>query len=188
MHICPDETADRIEKKTKVGNIMNIQEEQVKPQPIRKAGAKQPSNYSILQRIQQKIVLCWHRVQLEHWLTLTSKILKDENQFETVLQKFDHEKGMTGNPQDAGEKLVVHIQESAVHPTIKAVANMELALMKLKDPMHQFRYKIKFNQHPFVLLDALHYQKPYTLETDGEQYELVVCNSVPGKMMVYPLT
>lgn len=135
--------------------------------------------------LKNKIVCWWHRTKLERWLILTTKILKDAELLDTLFTKFLREKKPSGN---AGELFIDHIQEQPLHPTIKAVANMELALLRLKDPMHHFRYRIEFNQHPFILFDALLGKKPYSLESDGERYELVVCNSVPGKMIVYPLT
>jgi len=138
-------------------------------------------------KVRFKINSWWHRMQMERLLILTTKILKDRNQLDSQIKKFCRERDLTTNVEEVTEQFVDHIQEQPVHPTIKAIANMEIALNRLKDPMHPFRYRIEFNQHPFILFDALLGRKPYSLETDGDRYELVVCNSVPGKMILYPL-
>lgn len=139
-------------------------------------------------KLKFKINSWWHRMQFERLLILTTKILKDGNLLDTQIKKFCRERNLPNNVDETTELFVDHIQEQPVHPTIKAIANMEMALNRLKDPQHPFRYRIEFNQHPFILFDALLGRKPYSLETDGDRYELVVCNSVPGKMILYPLS
>src|SRR5690606_15704247 len=141
-----------------------------------------------LSRLKLRVTSWWHRMHLERRMILTTKILKDGDMLDNQFKTFCCERNLTGDIAETTEQFVDHIQEQPVHPTIKAIANMEIALNRLKDPLHPFRYRIEFNQHPFILFDALLGRKPYSLETDGDRYELLVCNSVPGKMVVYPLS
>jgi hypothetical protein len=138
--------------------------------------------------LQRKIITWWRCFQFEHWLILTAKILKDHHLFELLVSSLYQKVNISSYPSDAGEQFVQHILDQSIPATIKAVASMELALIKLKDEKNKEEYRIFWSQSPVQLLDALINGYPYSLLASAQTtHEMVLTNSVAGKMVVYEL-
>jgi hypothetical protein len=138
--------------------------------------------------LQRKIIVWWRCFQFEHWLILTSKILKDRQLFEPLVSSLYQQTNISSYPAEAGEQFVQHISVQSIPEPIKSVASMELALIKLKEKDNKNEYRIYWNQSPMQLLDALINGQPYTLmDTAHTTHEMVLSNSLSGKMMVYEL-
>lgn len=138
--------------------------------------------------LQRKIIVWWRCFQFEHWLILTSKILKDYQLFERLVSGLYQQTNISSYPAEAGEQFVEYISVQAIPEPIKSVAAMELALIKLKEDSNKNEYRIYWNQSPLQLLDALINGLPYSLvDTTRTTHEMVLSNTLSGKMMVYEL-
>lgn len=146
------------------------------------------STFSDKLKFQKNIIVWWRCFQFEHWLILTSKVLKDNKLFEPLVLSLYEQNNISSYPAEAGEQFVTHIHNQPIHPTIKSVAALEVALIKLKDLDHTDEYRIQWNQPPFHFLDALLHGHEYRLDAeDSTQYEMIVSNHVIGKMVVHAL-
>lgn len=138
--------------------------------------------------LQRKIIVWWRCFQFEHWLILTSKLLKDLGLLESLVTKLYQKNNVSSYPAEAGEQFVRHILNEPVSGLIKSVAMLELALINLKDPDHSTDYRILWNRPPFAFLDAILKGNEYSLDDNGEfSYEMILSNQIPGKIVVNAL-
>ena len=155
-----------------------------------KSSPEGESNSTFLNKLkfQKDIIVWWRCFQFEHWLILTSKILKDNKLFEPLVLSFYEQNNISSYPAEAGEQFAKYIHNQPIHPIIKSVVALELALIKLKDLGRTDEYRIQWNQPPFHFLDALLNGHEYRLDAEGSiQYEMIVSNQVVGKMVVHAL-
>ena len=151
------------------------------------AGATDPLLSPKLE-FQKTIIVWWRCFQFEHWLILTTKVLKDKNLLEPLVRNFYYQNNVPAYPAEAGEEFVHYLQSQPISPTIKSIAALELALIKIKDPEDQNEYRISWTQSPLALLNALILAQEYFLEIENEsQYETIVSNRIPEKMLVREL-
>ncbi len=139
-------------------------------------------------KFQKTIIVWWRGFQFEHWLILTSKILKDHKLFEPLVLSLYQNHNISSYPAEAGDQFVKHLNDQPLHPTIKSVAALELALINLKDHHNKSEYQILWNQPPFVFLDAVIKGRDYDLNNSGTaKYEMIVSNQIPGKMIIHEM-
>ena len=170
---------------------MSLQEEQQRMLTLLKRpeaeGVSDPLLFTKLE-FQKTIIVWWRCFQFEHWLILTSKVLKDQKLFEPLVRNFYYEKNIPAYPAEAGEGFVQYLQSQSISTTIKSIAALELALIKIKDPQDKNEYRIFWNQSPLALLNAVMLAQEYFLESENEnQYETIVSNRIPEKMLVREL-
>jgi hypothetical protein len=138
--------------------------------------------------LQRKIIVWWRCFQFEHWLILTSKILKDHRLFEPLVSSLYQQKNISSYPAEAGEQFVQHISSQSIPGPVKSVASMELALIKLKEESNKNEYRVYWNQSPIQLLDALINGLPYSLVAGVHTtHEMVLSNALSGKMLIHEL-
>jgi hypothetical protein len=139
--------------------------------------------------LQMKIIVWWRCFQFEHWLILTSKLLKDQHLFDPFVRDLYKHHNISSYPAEAGEQFIEYVVNQPISPSIKSVAMLESALIRLKDSPDEAEYRIRWNVSPLPFLDALINGREYFLEdANNEHYEMVVSNRIPGKMMVNALT
>jgi hypothetical protein len=138
---------------------------------------------------QRTIIVWWRCFQFEHWLILTSRLLKDQKLLNNLVLDLYRNTSIPAYPNEAGDQFVQYLLSQNIHPTIKSVASLELAMIKLKDEANQETYCILWNQEPLTLLDALVHARPYDLEYAAvtPQYEMIVSHATPGGMIVREL-
>ena len=170
---------------------MNLREEQQRMLGLLKNGSpSQVDDPLLIEKLefQRKIIVWWRCFQFEHWLILTSKLLKDQHLLEALLIKLYQHHNISSYPAEAGEQFVEYILQQPISPLVKSVAMLELALIKLKDPGYLTEHRIQWNTSPFPFLDALLKGREYSLEEENNvTYEMVVSNQISGKMMVQAL-
>src|SRR5687768_927268 len=169
---------------------MNLQEEQQYMLALLKNDPQEGIDAFLSEKLalQRKIIVWWRCFQFEHWLILTSRLLKDQRLLEPLVSKLYQQQNIPSYPAEAGEQFVEFILQQPISSAIKSVAMLELALIKLKDPEHLSEYRIQWSASPFPFLDALLKGKEYSLD-DGSEflYEMIVSNQIRGKMMVHAL-
>jgi hypothetical protein len=137
---------------------------------------------------QKTIIVWWRCFQLEHWLMITTKVLKDQTIFEPLVRNLYCYNNIRPTPAEAAEGFVRYLECQPISPTIKSIAALELALIKIKDPEDKNEYRISWTQSPLSLLNALILAQEYFLETEnGGKYETIVSNRIPEKMVVREL-
>ena len=170
---------------------MNLREEQQRMLGLLKNGSPgQVADPLLMEKLefQRTIIVWWRCFQFEHWLILTSKLLKDHRLLEPFVIKLYQQHNISSYPAEAGEQFVEYILQQPISPLIKSVAMLELALIKLKDPGHLTEHRIRWNTSPFPFLDALLKGGEYSLEDENNvAYEMVVSNQISGKIMVNAL-
>ena len=170
---------------------MNLREEQERMLSLLKNDSCDESIDALLTEklvFQKKIIVWWRCFQFEHWLILTSKLLKDQRLLEALVMKLYQQHNISSYPAEAGEQFVEYILRQPISSIIKSVAMLELALIKLKDPDHVNEYRIPWNTSPFPFLDALLNGGEYSLEDENNvPYEMVVSNQISGKVTVQAL-
>ena len=170
---------------------MNLREEQQYMLGLLKNDIQDERTDGILREklgLQRKIIVWWRCFQFEHWLILTSKLLKDQHLLEALVIKLYQHQNISSYPAEAGEQFVEYILQQPISPLVKSVAMLELALIKLKDPGYLTEHRIRWSTSPFPFLDALLKGREYSLEEENNvTYEMVVSNQISGKMMVQAL-
>ena len=171
---------------------MNLREEQQRMLSLLKNESPDQVTDALLTEkleFQRNIIVWWRCFQFEHWLILTSKLLKDQRQLESLVVKLYQHHNISSYPAEAGEQFVEYILQQPISSLIKSVAMLELALIKLKDPDHLTEHRIRWNTAPFPFLDALLKGREYSLKDQNNvSYEMVVSNQISGKMMVHALS
>ena len=169
---------------------MNLQQEQRHMLSMLKNDKGEISDTFLSEKLalQRKIIVWWRCFQFEHWLILTSKLLKDAGLLEALVSKLYRKHNISSYPAEAGEQFVEYILKEPISGRIKSVAMLELALINLKDPEHSKEYRILWNTPPFAFLDAILKGNEYSLD-DGHEfsYEMILSNQIPGKIVVQTL-
>ena len=96
---------------------MNLREEQQRMLSLLKNESPDQVTDALLTEkleFQRSIIVWWRCFQFEHWLILTSKLLKDQRLLESLVVKLYQHHNISSYPAEAGEQFVEYILQQPI--------------------------------------------------------------------------
>jgi hypothetical protein len=133
-------------------------------------------------KVTREIVVWWRLFALERYCILTSKLLKQRNLFEGLVQDFVSTQKISPFIEELGKAFLESFSEHE-DSLIVSVAQFELALIKVKhgDPE---TYVIDWLSEPYSVLNNLLRDNQIGKENDKFCYQTIVSRELPNFFQV----